>query len=352
MHKIDIKFIIFLFFFSTIILFILYSYGFIVTHIIPINSNFVLSVNSGDNLNSILKILKEKGLKGNLFIIKLYTKLFYKNLLIKIGSYQVNEYSTYWSIIQDIDKGIGIPFKLTIPPGLKISEIANLLADKNIMTEKEFFKILSQQDFMLSAFSQNLNLINDPQILSYWQKFKIELGEKKFEGFFYPETYSFAKGTSSIIILQNPIQYFFKILEKFPISNLTPLEIYKKIIVASLIEEEAMVDSEKPIIASVIYNRLNKKMRLELCPTVEYILPSHKKKLTLDDLNIKSPYNTYINSGLPPTPICNPSFESLKAAFFPAKTDYLFYVAKGDGTHYFSKTYSEHLKYKNYSNFY
>lgn len=352
MHKIDIKFIIFLFFFSTIILFILYSYGFIVTHIIPINSNFVLSVNSGDNLNSILKILKEKGLKGNLFIIKLYTKLFYKNLLIKIGSYQVNEYSTYWSIIQDIDKGIGIPFKLTIPPGLSLEEIAELLNSKNILSKEEFYNILSQQDFINSSFPENLVLILNPEILLYWQKFKIELDEKKYEGFFYPETYTYAKGVSPKIMLLQPIQQFFKTLCKFPISDLSPLEIYKKIIIASLIEEEAMVDSEKPIIASVIYNRLNKKMRLELCPTVEYILPSHKKKLTLDDLNIKSPYNTYINSGLPPTPICNPSFESLKAAFFPAKTDYLFYVAKGDGTHYFSKTYSEHLKYKNYSNFY
>jgi UPF0755 protein len=336
----------------TIFLFILYSYGFLITHIIPINSNFVLSINPGDNLNTILRYLKNRGLYGNFFIIKIYTRLFYRNLVIKVGSYQVYEYYTYWRIIQDIDKGIGIPLKLTIPPGLRIDEIARLFADKNIVSKEQFYSIINGQDFLISSFEQNLNLLDNPEILNYWQKFKINIKEKKFEGFFYPETYSYAKGVSPSSILQEPIKFFFKILEKFPVSNLSAIEIYKKIIIASLIEEEAMLDNEKPIIASVIYNRLSKGMRLELCPTVEYILPNHKKKLTLDDLNIQSPYNTYIHSGLPPTPICNPSYESLKAAFFPAKTDYFFYVAKGDGSHYFSRTYSEHLKYKNNSSFY
>lgn len=352
MTKSALKFFIFVLFFLTIFLFILYSYGFLITHIIPINSNFILSINPGDNLNTVLRFLKDRGLKGNLFIIKIYTRLFYKNLIIKVGSYQVYDYSTYWSIIQDIDRGIGIPLKLTIPPGLTINEIAKLFNDKNIVSKEEFYSIISQEEFLNSSFDKNMNLLNSPEILNYWQKFKISIKEKKLEGFIYPETYSYAKGVSAASILQEPIRFFFKILEKFPIANLSALEIYKKIIIASLIEEEAVLDSEKPIIASVIYNRLSKGMRLELCPTVEYILPNHKKKLTLDDLNIKSPYNTYIHSGLPPTPICNPSYESLKAAFFPANTEYLFYVAKGDGSHYFSKTYSEHLKYKSNSSFY
>ncbi|MFN3410813.1 MAG: endolytic transglycosylase MltG [Exilispira sp.] len=346
------KLFIYLIFLLTLILFVLYSYAFLITHIIPINSNFVLNVNSGDNLNKILNILKDNGLKGNLFIIRLYTRLFYKNLVIKIGSYQITEYSTYWTIINDINNGIGIPFKITIPPGLKISEIAEILSSKNITTKEEFYNIINQDNFINQSFPSYFNILNNIEIINYWQKFKINLNEKKFEGFFYPETYSYSKGTSTFIILQQPIKFFFKMLEKFPILNLAADQIYHKIIIASLIEEEAIIDSEKPVIASVIYNRLAKRMRLELCPTVEYILPHHKKKLTIDDLNIKSPYNTYLNTGLPPTPICNPSFESLKAAFFPANTEYLFYVAKGDGTHYFSKTYSEHLRFKNNSKFY
>ncbi len=341
------KFYAFTIFSLIILLFLFFSYSFVITHIVPINQEFILSINPGDNLNTILKILKENGLKGNKFLIKLYTRLFFKNLIIKIGSYQVDEFSTYWSILQDINRGIGIPLKITIPPGLKLSEISEIFYKNKIITKTNFYSKITNRDFY-----NNFDLLQNPNILNYWQKFKITINEKRFEGFFYPETYTFSKGTDPYIILIEPIKHFFKILGKFPIGQLSPLEIYKKIIIASLIEEEATLDDEKPIIASVIYNRLAKNMRLELCPTVEYLLPSHRKNLTLNDLNIKSPYNTYINNGLPPTPICNPSFESLKAAFYPANTDYLFYVAKGDGSHYFSKTYSEHLKYKSNSQFY
>ncbi len=340
------KFFIFLFFIS-IILFSFYSYSFIVTHIIPLNKNFILNVQPNDNLNKIVKILKANGLKGNTFLIKLYTRIFFKNLVIKVGSYEIDQFSTYWSILQDINKGVGITIKIIIPPGLKILEIAELFQKNKIIPKEQFYNIIGDLDFLM-----NYSLLQKPEILAYWQNFKINIHDKKLEGFFYPETYIFSKGVSYKIILSEPIEYFFKILEKFPISQLTFLEIYKKIIIASLIEEEAILDFEKPIIASVIYNRLAKNMRLELCPTVEYILPKHKKNLTVEDLNIKSPYNTYLNLGLPPTPICNPSFESLKAAFYPANTEYLFYVSKGDGSHFFSKTYSEHLQYKNKSGFY
>lgn len=346
------KIFIFIFVLILLALVFLYFYGYIVTHIIPIGKEFIFNVNPGDTLNSVITRLKENGLKGDKFIIKTYTRIFFNKLLLKVGTYQVTEYSTYWTILQDINKGIGIPVKITIPPGLKISEIIEIFDKNNFVKKEEFINIINQSEFLSNFNLNSFNILNEPSIISYWQKFKIDLKEKKFEGFFYPETYTYAKGVSAKIILQQPVLQFFKVLSRFPISELTPLEIYKKIIIASLIEEEAMLDEEKPIIASVIYNRLAKNMRLELCPTVEYILPIHKKKLTLDDLNIKSPYNTYINSGLPPTPICNPSFESLKAAFFPAKTEYLFYVAKGDGSHYFSKTFEEHLRYKSNSKYY
>lgn len=122
--------------------------------------------------------------------------------------------------------------------------------------------------------------------------------------------------------------------------------LYDLIIIASLIEEEAVVHEERALISSVIHNRIKKNMKLQLCPTVQYALGRHRKQLYFKDLEIDSPYNTYIHSGLPPTPICNPSPDSIKAALKPAETDFLFYVSKGDGTHNFSKTYREHLNHK------
>jgi UPF0755 protein len=115
------------------------------------------------------------------------------------------------------------------------------------------------------------------------------------------------------------------------------------VIMASLVEREAQAPQERPIIAGVFYNRLRKHWRLESCATVEYALGAVKPKLTYKDLEINSPYNTYLHLGLPPGPICNPGAPALYAAVHPAQTEMMFFVADGHGTHRFSKYYEEHL---------
>ncbi len=119
------------------------------------------------------------------------------------------------------------------------------------------------------------------------------------------------------------------------------------ITLASIIEREAKLDRERPIISSVFHNRLKKNKLLQSCATVQYALGERKEDLTLKDLEIDSPYNTYKHLGLPPSPIASPGKASIEAALFPEDTDYLYFVAKGDGSHIFSKTYSEHLNAKN-----
>lgn len=113
---------------------------------------------------------------------------------------------------------------------------------------------------------------------------------------------------------------------------------------ASIIEKEAKVAEERPIISSVFYNRLKIGMPLAADPTVKYALERPTKKVYLDQLSVRSPYNTYRRKGLPPGPICNPGLESIKAAVYPSKTDYFYFVAKPDGSHIFSKTWQEHQK--------
>jgi UPF0755 protein len=112
---------------------------------------------------------------------------------------------------------------------------------------------------------------------------------------------------------------------------------------ASIVEREALLDEERPIVASVFYNRLARGMRLESCATVIYALGGDVERLTVQDLKVASPYNTYIHAGLPPGPICSPGRASLEAALQPADTDYLFFVSNGDGSHTFSKTFGGHL---------
>jgi UPF0755 protein len=111
---------------------------------------------------------------------------------------------------------------------------------------------------------------------------------------------------------------------------------------ASIIEKEAAKESERPLISSVFHNRLRIRMRLGADPTIKYVLERPGKIVSYDDLKINSPYNTYRHYGLPPGPICNPGLSSVKAAMFPAKSDYLYFVARADGSHIFSKTLSEH----------
>ena len=115
-----------------------------------------------------------------------------------------------------------------------------------------------------------------------------------------------------------------------------------------MVEREAQVGAERPLVAAVIWNRLRQGMMLQIDATVQYALGEHKAVLTYDDLKVDSPYNTYLHFGLPPTPIANPGLASLQAAADPAAVDYLYYVARGDGTgrHYFSSTYSQFLSDK------
>ena len=117
-------------------------------------------------------------------------------------------------------------------------------------------------------------------------------------------------------------------------------------ILASLLEKEAKLEEEKAIIASVIENRLQKGMRLEIDSTVNYLYDYQKKKIYYKDLKADSPYNTYRNAGLPPGPICSPTVSSVHAAYHPAQTEYYFFVTKGEGAHHFTKTYREHIDFQ------
>ena len=113
---------------------------------------------------------------------------------------------------------------------------------------------------------------------------------------------------------------------------------------ASIVEKEAVLDEDRPIIASVFYNRLEKDMPLQSDATLQYIFDTRKKRMTYNDLKIDSPYNTYIEKGLPPTPIANPGIKSIEAVLYPEETDYLYFVADIDGGNVYSKTYEEHQK--------
>ncbi len=173
---------------------------------------------------------------------------------------------------------------------------------------------------------------------------------KPLEGFLFPQTYEFlAHGTSAGLVIDRLLQQFATEARSLPWQNVEGLGVspYQVVTIASMIEREARVPEDRPLIAAVIYNRLDRGMALEIDATVAYIDPDPANGLTVSDFRIRSPYNTRLHSGLPPTPIASPGLASLQAALDPAKVGYLYYVLCGaDGHHVFSTSYDRFLKDK------
>jgi len=218
--------------------------------------------------------------------------------------------------------------KITIPEGYTNEQIGQLLQKSGLVTEK---------DFINEAENWTDN--------NYWFLKEIPNDKHKLDGFLYPATYSFPKNASSKTIINKMLKTFEKNMEpnKNYINN-NKLNVRNIVITASLIEKEAGKDVDRPKIASVIYNRLNKNMPLQIDATILYVI-GHKDKLYNKDLAVQSPYNTYLNKGLPPSPICNPGTKSIDAAIHPANTDYLYYVLNSKtNEHIFSETYVDHTK--------
>jgi UPF0755 protein len=221
-------------------------------------------------------------------------------------------------------------FMVTIPEGLRLEQVADRVAEDLGLDGKRFLGSAESGEHALPPY--------------------LPEGTPTVEGFLFPKTYEFTKDVTEDQFIQ-------RLLEQFgdEVSDLDwkragqlGLDPYEVVIVASLIEREAMVDKERPTIASVIYNRLRQEMLLQIDATVQYALPEHKNRLTYEDYEFPSPYNTYLNPGLPPTPIASPSLASLQAALQPADTDFLFYlvVDAGTGRHAFAETYQEFLRLK------
>ncbi len=215
--------------------------------------------------------------------------------------------------------------KVTIPEGLTIWKTAKLLSQKGFV---------DYQKFIFWA--------NDPEFAKKMTGFDI----KSLEGFLYPETYFFPDGISERYVIKTMVEQFFRQTKKLNFNESNGLDFYQTIILASIVEREAKVNSEKPKIASVYLNRLAINQKLQADPTIAYFLDLrgiNRKKIYYKDLEINSPYNTYKFKGLPPTPICNPSISSINAVLNPMNTTYFYFFADGHGHHIFSDTYYQHL---------
>lgn len=298
------------------------TYRNVIKHPLKITEDIVININEGDSFYSIINNLKEEDKLKGIPFIKLYVKLSNKNIEVKSGEYLINKDSSIDDIIEVISKGEALNLiDITIPEGYTIDDIASSLENEGIC---------SKEDFILA--------VNEYELPSY---VKVD-SQKRYnlEGYLFPDTYKVKIGETPKEIISKMILRFeevFSSIEKDLNIKVANNDIEKIITIASIIEKEARLDSERALISSVIYNRLNDDRMLQIDATVIYALGEHIDKVYLKHLEVDSPYNTYDNYGLPIGPISNPGSESIKAALNPEKTDYLFYVLKDDNSHYFTE---------------
>lgn len=283
----------------------------------------IIDIPSGTNAKEIVHILEKNEIIGkNNYLFIILIKLSKLEDKLKFGEYNLSPSLNMLQILNKLARGEIVVYKITIPEGYNSIQIAELLDKKEIVEKESFLKL-------------------------------VKYGEKSWEGYLFPDTYEVPKKYGAENMLKLMLSNFEqvavdnKLINKAEQTGFTMDEI---ITLASIIEKEAKFAEEKKQISSVFHNRLKSGMKLQSCATIQYILGKPKEKLEESDLEIESPYNTYLYKGLPPGPICNPGIDSIIAALEPANEDYLFFVLGDNGRHIFSKTYEEHLKNKNGKN--
>ena len=240
---------------------------------------------------------------------------------MRAGEYAFSPGLTHQAIIEKLAKGEVVYRSLTIPEGASLAQVADLLTEHGFAAA-DFRRLVQDQDFIAT----------------------LSLSYPTLEGYLFPDTYFIAREQGLKDVLKMMVDRFHDVFSSLPAAakqamSLTPHQI---VILASIVEKETAVAGERPLIAAVFLNRLQKKMKLQADPTVIYGIADFSGNLTRKDLHTPSPYNTYTLKGLPVGPIANPGRESLVAVLQPADVSYLYFVAKNDGSHYFSKTLREH----------
>ncbi len=284
----------------------------------------IVSVSPGENFTALAAKLKKNGIITHTAKFKLLAVIKGMDKKLKAGEYPLSADMTPTEVLDVLVSGKSFLYRLTIPEGYTLRQIAGEVAKNELGRSDEFVALATSSDY-----AANLDIKADT-----------------LEGYLFPDTYYFPKSVSEGTIIRKMVDRF---NEQFPkVWRLRADElnrsVHEIVTLASIIEKETGDPSERPIIASVFHNRLKKRMRLESDPTVIYGIPNFDGNIKRIHLLTHTPYNTYKIKGLPPGPIANPGRESIRAALYPAETDFLFFVSKKDTTHHFSTNIKDHRK--------
>jgi len=277
----------------------------------------------GTPFKGVVRILDEGGLLRSPMGFHLMARLMGVTERVQAGEYELSTTMPPAVILRKLVTGDVMKYRITIPEGYTVRQIALRLQELGIIEDQEQF----------------LSLTFSPDFAA-----GLGIGAKSIEGYLFPDTYLLPKGVSPIEIIKTMVGKFKQVYgpdceHRAAELGMTDREV---VILASIIEKETGVSEERPLISAVFHNRLKRGIPLCSDPTVIYGIPSFDGNLRKRDLERKTPYNTYLKRGLPPGPIANPGRSSLLAALYPAPVQYLYFVSRNDGSHYFSTTLREH----------
>jgi UPF0755 protein len=284
----------------------------------------VVMIPSGKSFRDISRILEGNGVIRDRRSFYLLARLEGAASKVKAGEYELSTAMTPRAVLSRLIRGEVLQYSITIPEGYNIYQIGELLEQAKVCPQKTFLK-----------------KVRDPLLIA-----SLNLEGDTLEGYLFPDTYNFPKGFGEEQVIRQMVARFKTVYGPLA-QRAEQMGLSRKdvVILASMIEKEAKDDQERKLISAVFYNRLNRGMALQSDPTAIYGVEERKTpdgKISRDDLLRRSPYNTYVVTGLPQGPIANPGLHSLQAVLYPADVNYLYFVSKNDGTHYFSRTLDEH----------
>jgi len=306
----------------------------------------VFTIPEGASSSDIAEALEENGIIRDALIFQYYLR--YKNIGtgFQAGTYAMAPGTDLQEIIRKLNAGETVAeetLRATIPEGFTARQAIDALVELGFSEEELSALAADPWQFAESSVGgQPPRAASIPRHDQY---------RYPIEGYLFPETYEFPLDATAYEVVLRMAQELDRKLATLPEGWEKQLEangvtFHEMMTIASLVEREVVVDEERPLVAGVIYNRIAADMPLQIDATVQYLFDEPKERLFESDLKIESPYNTYLNDGIPPGPIASPGLASIEAALYPEPSDYLFYVTKKDGSgeHYFGKTYDEHLR--------
>jgi len=284
----------------------------------------VVNIPAGSGFQEISRILEENGIVRDRRSFYLLGRLQEAIPGVKAGEYEFHTRMTPGAVLAKLIRGEVIKYPITIPEGFNVFQIAEVLEQAKVCGKKFFLEKARDGVFISS----------------------LGLEGESLEGYLFPDTYNFPKGFGEEQVIHQMISRFKTVYASLA-TRAEHLGLNRKevVILASMIEKEAKDDQERRLISAVFHNRLHRGMALQSDPTAVYGVKRGKaarERITKQDLQRRTPYNTYHVSGLPKGPIANPGLKSLQAVLYPADANYLYFVSKNDGTHYFSRTLEEH----------